>query len=65
MAAAVSNSKIAYTSGLPATLFGKSELLSLQRIDIDFARRSIEVETVYTQTHEARSVPKSQTLTAT
>jgi integrase len=47
------------------TGFRKSELLSLQWTNVDFRNRLIKVEAAYTKTHEARSVPMNQTLTAT
>ena len=47
------------------TGFRKSELLSLEWGNIDFRNRLIKVEAAYTKTHEARSVPMSETLTAT
>jgi integrase len=47
------------------TGFRKSELLSLRWTNIDFRNRLIKVEAAYTKTHEARSVPMNQTLTAT
>jgi integrase len=46
------------------TGFRKSELLSLRWANIDFRHRLIKVETAYTKTREARSVPMSETLTA-
>jgi integrase len=47
------------------TGFRKSELLSLQWANIDFRHRLIKVEAAYTETHEARSMPMTETLTAT
>jgi integrase len=47
------------------TGFRKSELLSLQWANIDFRHHLIKVEAAYTKTREARSVPMSETLTAT
>src|SRR5262245_41076572 len=47
------------------TGFRKSELLSLRWANIDFRHRLIKVEAAYTKTHEARSVPMTETLTAT
>jgi integrase len=47
------------------TGFRKSELLSLKWGNIDFRHHLIKVEAAYTKTHEARSVPMSETLTAT
>jgi integrase len=47
------------------TEFRKSELLSLLWANIDFRHHLIKVEAAYTQTHEVRSVPMSETLTAT
>jgi integrase len=46
------------------TGFRKSELLSLRWANIDFRHHLIKVETAYTKTLEARSVPMSETLTA-
>ena len=46
------------------TGFRKSELLSLRWGNIDLRHRLIKVEAAYTKTHEARSVPMSETLTA-
>ena len=47
------------------TGFRKSGLLSLQWANIDFRHRCIKVEAAYTKTHGARSVPMTETLTAT
>ncbi len=47
------------------TGFRKSELLSLRWANVDFRHRLIKVEAAYTKTHEARSVPMTETLTAT
>jgi integrase len=47
------------------TGFRKSELLSLRWGNIDFRHRLAKVEAAYTKTHEARSVPMTETLTAT
>ena len=47
------------------TGFRKSELLSLKWESIDFRHHLVKVEAAYTKTHEARSVPMSETLTAT
>jgi integrase len=47
------------------TGFRKSELLPLRWANVDFRHRLIKVEAAYTKTHEARSVPMTETLTAT
>jgi integrase len=47
------------------TGFRKSELLSLRWANVDFRHQLIKVEAAYTKTHEARSVPMTETLTAT
>src|SRR5215475_16014203 len=45
------------------TGFRKSELLSLRWASVDFRHRLLKVEAAYTKTHEARSVPMTETLT--
>jgi integrase len=45
--------------------FRKSELLSLRWENVDFRHRLIKVDAAYTKTYEARSVPMTETLTAT
>jgi integrase len=47
------------------TGFRKSELLSLRWENIDFRNRLIKVDAAYTKTYEARSIPMTETLTAT
>ena len=47
------------------TGFRKSELLSLRWENIDFLNRLIKVDAAYTKTYEARSMPMTETLTAT
>jgi integrase len=47
------------------TGFRKSELLALRWANVDFRHRLIKVEAAYSKTHEARSVPMTETLTAT
>jgi integrase len=47
------------------TGFRKSKLLSLRWENVDFRNRLIKVDASYTRTYEARSVPMTETLTAT
>jgi len=47
------------------TGFGKSVLLLLRWENIDFRNCLIKIDASYTKTYEARSVPMTETLTAT